>query len=349
MPAAEYHLKLNFLLKKKTRWAKKGHLIAWEQFELPFKLVERKELFLDLPSVDVKYIGDKIKILGRNFTVVFCKLSGTLESYEFDRYSYFNSHLSPNFWRAPIDNDNLKRVASYYYPLLSKALPTNPWKIANSKKKIHKIRVDKVAPHIKVVDINIKYPKGDSPYRSKYTIYGNGEIMVEVEFKPSKELIRLGMQTTLNAELKNFEWFGRGPHESYEDRKLSASVGLYSGSVDNLIHDYVYPQENGNRTDVRWIKITDDEGKGLKFSSMSDDYLNFSAWPYSQEELENAEHIHELPVNENLTFNIDYKQRGVGGDSPGIPTVHDEYKLKAKENYSYKFKISPILGTVLEM
>ena len=349
MPAAEYHLKLKFLLKKKTRWAKKGYLIAWEQFKLPFKLVERKELFLDLPSVDVKYIGDKIKILGRNFTVVFCKLSGTLESYEFDRYSYFNSHLSPNFWRAPIDNDNLKRVASYYYPLLSKALPTNPWKIANSKKKIHKIRVDKVAPHIKVVDIHIKYPKGDSPHRSKYTIYGNGEIMVEVEFKPSKELIRLGMQTTLNAKLKNFEWFGRGPHESYEDRKLSASVGLYSGSVDNLIHDYVYPQENGNRTDVRWIKITDDEGKGLKFSSMSDDYLNFSAWPYSQEELENAEHIHELPINENLTFNIDYKQRGVGGDSPGIPTVHDEYKLKAKDNYSYKFKISPILGTVFEM
>ncbi len=345
MPGAEYHIKLRFLLKKKTKWGKKGFTVAWEQFKLPFKMVERRELFLDLPSVDVKYVGDKIKIMGRNFTVIFCKISGALESYEFDRYSYFNSILKSNFWRATIDNDDLKRVASYYYPLLSKAIPTNPWKIADSKKKISKIRVDKVAPHIKVVDIHIKYPKGDSLHKSKYTIYGNGEILVEISFTPSKELVRLGMQTTLNAELKNFKWFGRGPHESYEDRKSSAAVGQYSGTVDDLTHDYVYPQENGNRTDIRWITVTNDAGKGLKFSSMSDDFLNFSAWPYSQEDLEEAEHIHEIPKKDNLTLNIDYKQRGVGGDSPGVPTVHDEYKLKAKVNYSYKFKISPFSQT----
>jgi len=349
MPGAEYHLMLRFLLKKKTKWANKGHIIAWDQFKLPFKLVKSKELFLDLPSVEVKYTGDKINVLGRNFSVIFCKISGALESYEFDGYSYFNSALNPNFWRAPIDNDNLKRVVTYYYPFLGWTIPTNPWKDAAIKKKIHKIRVDKVAPHIKVVDIYIKYPKGNTLYRSKYTIYGNGEILVEVEFTPSKELVRLGMQTTIDSELENFTWFGRGPHETYEDRKLSAAVGLYSGTVDDLIHQYVYPQENGNRTEIRWVAITNNASKGLKFSGVEDTLLNFSVWPYSQDDLEKAEHIYELPKRENLTFNIDYKQRGVGGDSPGFPTVHDDYKLKAKTKYSYKFKISPLFKDELEM
>ncbi len=339
---AEYHLKLQFLLKKRTNWADKGYLIAWDQFKLPYQIVEKKELFLDLPSVEVKYSNDKIKVLGRNFQIVFCKTSGVLESYEIDDFSFFASSLEPNFWRAPIDNDNLKRVLSYYLPLLSRAIPTNPWKNASIRKKIHRIRVDKVAPHIKVVDIEIKYPKGESLYRVKYTIYGNGEMLVEVEFTPSKELIRLGMQTSLDSELVNFKWFGRGPHETYEDRKNGASIGIYSGTVNGIIHDYVYPQENGNRTDIRWFSVTNDKGRGVKISSVGDTLLNFSAWPYTQNDLENAEHIHELPRRENTTLNIDYKQRGVGGDQPAMPTVHNHYKLKRKEKYSYKFKISPI-------
>ncbi|MEE9410017.1 MAG: hypothetical protein V3V41_03745, partial [Candidatus Heimdallarchaeota archaeon] len=108
------------------------------------------------------------------------------------------------------------------------------------------------------------------------------------------------------------------------------------------IHDYVYPQENGNRTDIRWFSVTNDKGRGVKISSVGDTLLNFSAWPYTQNDLENAEHIHELPRRENATLNIDFKQRGVGGDQPGLPTVHNHYKLKGKEEYSYKFKISPI-------
>jgi len=101
-------------------------------------------------------------------------------------------------------------------------------------------------------------------------------------------------------------------HENYEDRKTSAAVGLYSARVDELIHDYVYPQENGNRTDVRWVSVTDSEGKGFKITDVEGNFLNFSAWPYTLKDLEKAEHIHELPRREEITFNIDYRQRGVG-------------------------------------
>jgi beta-galactosidase len=144
----------------------------------------------------------------------------------------------------------------------------------------------------------------------------------------------------LHKDLKNFRWFGKGPHETYSDRKTGAAVGLYKAKVEDIIHEYPYPQENGNRSDVRWVSITDDSGKGVRITAVGKEYLNFSAWLYSQEELENAEHISDLEFKENMTLNID-KQRGVGGDFPGVPSVHDKYKLKADVEYSYSFSIQP--------
>ena len=194
---------------------------------------------------------------------------------------------------------------------------------------------------ILTIIVELKVPKGKTNYRLEYTINGDF-IHVKVDFTPAKELIRLGMQTTLNNKLSQFQWYGRGPHESYEDRKTSAEVGIYSSKVEELIHDYVYPQENGNRTDIRWVSATDEEGKGFKIIATGGKFLNFSAWPYKQEDLEQAEHINELPRRKEITFNIDYKQRGVGGDLPAFPTVHDEYKLKKNVRYSYSFLITPI-------
>jgi beta-galactosidase len=338
----EYHLQINFHLKKKTDWAEKDFLIAWEQFKLPYEYPpEPPKISTDLPSVELKYTENEIRVIGRDFQIIFDKETGDMTSYEVKAYSFFSSSLKPNFWRAPIDNDNLKRVAEYNYPLLGKLIPTNPWKHALNKRKLKKIRVEKLAADTKVVEIYMNFPKGSSPYIVKYTVFGNGETEVEVEFEPSKELIRLGMQTTLNPKLKNFSWFGRGPHETYEDRKRGAVVGLYTGTAEELIHDYVYPQENGNRTDIRWVSVTDDEGKGFKILDYGGTLLNFSAWPYTQEELEEAEHSHDLPRHETITFNIDYKQRGVGGDFPAFPTVHDSYKLQKDTRYVYSFKIIP--------
>jgi beta-galactosidase len=342
-PGVEYHLLLKFSLKKNTPWGEKGYVVAWEQFELPFKIADTESIPLDLPAVEIEYTEREIKIIGRDFSVTFGKESGVIESYAFNNKQIFSYPLHPNFWRAPIDNDNLKRVVSYNYPILSRFIPTNPWKNASKNLTVEKIRVDKISSDVKLVEVNLKFPKNKNTYKVRYTIDGKGEILVEVEFKPSRELVRLGMQMLLNENLKHFKWFGKGPHETYEDRKTGAQVGIYSANVEELIHDYVCPQENGNRTDIRWVEVTNDEGKGFRIKDFKGTFLNFSAWPYTQEELEEAEHIHELPRNENITFNIDYKQRGVGGDFPGLPTVHDEYKLKKDITYSYAFKITPII------
>ncbi len=342
-PDTEYQLNLYFKLKKKTLWGQKDYTVAWEQFKIPYTLPEKKEETFNLHSIELEYTENDIRVKGREFTIIFGKKTGSIELYEYKRHKLITAPLEPNFWRAPIDNDDLKRMLSYNVPVLAKLIRTNPWKYASRDRKIEKIRIDKFQHNVIKVESLMKVVKGDGFYKAIYTIYGDGKFTVDVEFTPKKELIRLGMQTVLSPEFNQFEWYGRGFHETYEDRKVGAAVGKYIGTAEDLIHDYVYPQENGNRTDVRWIKVLNSEGQGFKISDNCGKYLNFSAWPYSQEDLENAQHVHELPRRENVTLNIDYKQRGVGGDFPAFPTVHDEYKLKKDVKYTYSFRIDPIV------
>ncbi|MBY8999600.1 MAG: DUF4981 domain-containing protein [Candidatus Heimdallarchaeota archaeon] len=341
-PFAEYHLMIRFSLATKTAWAKKGYVVAWEQFTLPFKpSLLPKASKRKLSSIEVVDTLEELILKNKEFTVKFSKFSGSIVSFSVNDRELLLSPLEPNFWRAPIDNDNLKRVVTYNYPLLGWLIRTNPWKNAAKKRKVKEFLVKTLSSHKVEVSVRMKIPKGKALYDAKYTVSGNGEINVDVSFTPKKELIRLGMQSLLHKDLRNFSWFGKGPHETYSDRKTGAAVGLYKAKVEELHHNYAYPQENGNRTDIRWVSVTDDSGKGIKITAVGKDFLNFSAWPYSQENLETAEHISDLEFQENATMNIDYKQRGVGGDSPGVPSVHEKYKLKGNKKYSYSFIIQP--------
>ncbi|MBY9014489.1 MAG: beta-galactosidase, partial [Candidatus Lokiarchaeota archaeon] len=128
-------------------------------------------------------------------------------------------------------------------------------------------------------------------------------------------------------------------HETMLDRKTSGAIKIYSGKVDELIHNYIRPQENSNRTDVRWAALTNKESVGLFVSDIGGTYLSISAWPYSLEDLELAKHTYDLPKREFITFNIDYKQQGVGGDIPALASLHKKYILKSNEEYSYTFRI----------
>jgi len=152
------------------------------------------------------------------------------------------------------------------------------------------------------------------------------------------ELVRFGMQMALPGKYSTMTWLGRGPHENYWDRNSGAAVGLYSGSVEELLHVYTRPQESSNRTDGRWLTLTDNNGSGLLAVGMP--LLSVSAWPYSMDDLEQAKHIHELPRRDFVTLNLDYRQMGVGGDDSWGALPHDEYRLPAK-SYSYRFRLKP--------
>jgi beta-galactosidase len=147
------------------------------------------------------------------------------------------------------------------------------------------------------------------------------------------------MKLTIPYNLDKMTWFGRGPHETMLDRKTSGSLGIYTGKIRELIHNYIKPQENGNRTDVRWAALTNEEDIGLFLSDIGGTHLSISAWPYSIEDLELANHTYDLPKREFNTLNIDFKQQGVGGDFPALAMLHKKYILKGGEEYSYTFRI----------
>jgi beta-galactosidase len=276
---------------------------------------------------------------GETFKIRFGKKLGAIEYFTFKKKDLIINPLIPNFWRAPTDND----ISLYNVdlPEESKYILDRSWKEANETRTVLNITSEKIKPQVLRIVVQSRVLNADKPLDTKYTIYGNGDILIENSFTPSKNMIRFGMQMAISGEFNRMTWFGRGPHETMLDRKTGAAVGIYSGFVKDLIHPYIRPQENGNRTDVRWVAMTNIEGSGILISDFGGTNLSISAWPYTMKDLEEATHNHNLPQREHITLNIDYKQQGVGGDIPALALLHSKYKLKANIEYKYCFRIKP--------
>ncbi|MCK4897101.1 MAG: DUF4981 domain-containing protein, partial [Candidatus Heimdallarchaeota archaeon] len=184
---SEYHLMIKFSLATKTNWAKKGLVVAWEQFLLPFTLPTKpKASKRKLSSIEVDDNLEELVLKNKKFTVKFSKSLGSIISYSVNERELFLSPLEPNFWRAPIDNDNLKRTVTYNYPFLGWLIRTNPWKKAAMKRKVKEFIVETLSPHKITISVRMKIPKGKTLYETKYTVSGNGEITVDVSFTPKK-------------------------------------------------------------------------------------------------------------------------------------------------------------------
>jgi beta-galactosidase len=181
---------------------------------------------------------------------------------------------------------------------------------------------------------------------------------VDNHFKMTKddlpEIVRMGMNLIMPRRFDQIAWLGRGPHESYQDRKTSAFVGLYEGSVADQYQAYLRPQENGNKTDVRWLAITDAAGNGLFFEGLP--HLEVSAHHNLLEDFESMErtdgrqvdgavvenrHTTDVKPRDLTSVNVDYKQMGVGGDNSWGARTHDEYRLTENE-YQYSFRMKAI-------
>ena len=204
-------------------------------------------------------------------------------------------------------------------------------------------------------------PSAKAVYTTHYTIYASGRIAINTHFQPSDSSLpnipRMGMQLHLPAEFHLMEWYGKGPHETYWDRKSSGEIGLWKGTVWEQLHRYSRPQETGNKTEVRWMSLTNHDGIGLK-AIAHDAPLSMSAWQLEMEELAFAvgekgaesasglvpvttKHGGELVPGDRITWNIDYKQMGVGGDTSWGRLVHKEYTLPVQD-YQYSFSLVPV-------
>jgi len=338
MRNSENSLNVSLRLARGTSWAENGHEIAWEQMMFSEKTAAKEIRRLDkMPPIEFFETDAKINIIGKDFTIVFDKRAGTFSSYKIDDKELIVQGPLPNFWRAPTDNDAGGDERSFRQQWLNSGIDNLKVEVKDVKPRQINSQLIKVA-----VQIELKAKKDKITYQGNYTIFGSGDIQLENIFDVGPDLPalpKIGMQMKLPQEYNMFRWYGRGPHESYWDRKHSASIGIYSGTVAEQYVPYIMPQENGNKTDVRWACLTNAEKIGLMVTGNT--MLNTSVHQYSLENLTKAQHTYEVKKDEKITWNLDYQLMGLGGDDSWNPRTHEEYLLKS-ESYKYDIWFSPI-------
>ncbi|HEY9233149.1 MAG TPA: glycoside hydrolase family 2 TIM barrel-domain containing protein, partial [Blastocatellia bacterium] len=269
-PGAEYFLKVMFRLAADTPWAARGHVVAWDQLTMPYQTIPaRAHDVAAMPALMISDSPDAYTIASTQFKARVGKQSGALESYEVKGKQLIAAPLMANFWRAPTDNDRGNDMPKRQ----------GVWREAAAKRTVKEVAAEQINPQVVRVTAVATLPAGGSTVRNVYTFYGSGEIEVEQQITPGgqlPDLPRFGMQMRVPGEFRTVTWFGRGPQENYWDRNTAAAVGRYSEAVENLFFPYIEPQESGNRTDVRWITLTDRNGFGLKATGMP--LLSVSAW-----------------------------------------------------------------------
>ncbi|HEX8291164.1 MAG TPA: glycoside hydrolase family 2 TIM barrel-domain containing protein [Pyrinomonadaceae bacterium] len=331
---AEYHLKVTFALAADTPWAKKGHVVAWNQFRLRGELPGGQPRAADgLPEPDVTETDDAVTVRGPRFLARVSKTNGALEAYEFDGRRLIAGPLAPNYWRAPIDNDRGNQMPKRL----------GVWRDASAGRKALRHHVRRGEPGRVEVFVETALAAGTSRALLTYRVYGDGVIEVSSALRPGgdvPEIPRVGMQVLVPGEFRNVEWFGAGPHENYQDRGTGAAVGIYRSAVDELWTPYVEPQENGNRTGVRWVTFTDAGGVGLRARALGAT-LSFSAWPFPMSELERAKHSAEIRTSKEITVNLDHVQMGVGGDDSWGAQPHERYRIPVT-HWDYEFRLEPV-------
>jgi len=329
----EYFVKVTFALAAETPWAPKGHVVAWDQYKVPFDVPPAPKVDADaMGKVSAAESDDAITVSGIGFAVKVGRKTGAIESLKYSNREMLASPLAPNFWRAPIDNDRGNKMPRRL----------GVWKTAGPRRKLKGITSEQTGDKQVTVTASFELAGGKASLKCTYRIFGSGDVLVDAEYKPNAplpELPRFGMQMAMPGGFSKMTWLGRGPHETYWDRKTGAAVGLYAGSVADALHPYARPQENANRTDVRWLAMTNADGAGLL--AVGRPLLSISAWPYTMKDLESARHTNELPRRDTVTVNLDYKQTGVGGDNSWGARTHAQYTL-VNRAYVYSFRLAPL-------
>jgi len=332
---AEYWLNIRFTLREDTTWAPKGHEVAKQQFKIPFETREPEPIDISkMPEIRVLEGDDRIIIDGEDFSIIFDKTAGTITSYRYRDKELIKDGPIPNFWRAPVDNDR------------GNGMPVRlqTWHYAGKNRQIKKVLTEMIGNKTIKIEVDMIIPTtNESQYKSVYTIFGSGDIVIENTLIPGKdlpEIPEIGMIMSLPEGFENITWYGRGPQENYWDRNTGADVGVYSDTVSNQFVPYLRPQETGNKTDVRWIALTDDKGFGVIVTGMP--LIEANALHYTPEDLESARHPYELNKREETILRINYKQMGIGGDDSWGAKTHPEFTLYADRIYSYRFRLAPI-------
>ncbi|RPI27578.1 MAG: DUF4981 domain-containing protein [Acidobacteria bacterium] len=324
-------LTVSFTLPKETSWAKAGHEVAWDQFVLGEK---PREALRGSSRLELKQTSESITVTGQGISIRINGRNGQLESYQSNGLELLAVPLIPNTWRVPNDNQYRNNFVTRY------AI----WKDAVQEREVTSVTAAQKSDGVVEVVAKMTLPKGRADYTMTYTVDGGGGLDVKVDFRPKEGLTgfmpRLGTRMAIPKNINRVIWYGRGWHENYWDRKTGSKFASYTAfRVEDLVYPYPRSQQNGNRTDVRWLKFTDETGRG--FNIYADSVFQFTARPYSMEDLAAATHDYQLPRRDFNEILIDHQQMGVGGDNSWGARVHDEYCVKVQP-YTHSFRIEPV-------
>ena len=339
----EYAVTISFHLKNDTLWAGAGHEVAFGQGVVgevkaagkpetkPYTLIRGKRNF---------------GVRGRDFEALFSIEFGFV-SYRYGGKEMLIRSPKPNFWRAPVDNDEGNNMPGRYgqWKLASLYLTTKGAGIARETALGTWYDNPVVREEEDCAVITYYYHLQTTPKAEcqvTYRVYGDGKVVTTLSYDPVKELgdmPEFGMLFQLSADYDHVEWYGNGPEETYEDRKEGAKLGVYRNLVQENMARYLVPQECGNKTGVRYASVTDRKGRGLLFTG---DKMNFSALPYTPHELENAKHPFELPEVHYTWVRVSMQQMGVGGDDSWGAPVHPEYLIDIGQKLEFTFTFQGI-------
>lgn len=333
---AEYTLTVSFRLKEDMSWADAGHEVAFGQ-----KIYKKIPAF-HASEKPIRVVHGKVNIgvKGEDFDCLFSMLSGGLVSYRYAGKEMIEKIPMPNFWRAPVDNDNGSMAPARYAQ----------WKIASMYISHRNGGMfdnvpTKVEEKDNTVTVTYTYFMPTTPAgkcQVSYTVFGDGTIETKLMYDPVEglpDMPEFGMMFQFNADYDNLTWYGMGSEETYADRRHGAKLGIYSSKVADNMAKYLVPQECGNKVGVRYVRLVDAKGRGMMFEG---DELSFSALPYTPHELENAAHVYELPQVHHTIVRVALAQMGVGGDDSWGSLVHPEYHIDVTKPLEFTFRFKGI-------
>lgn len=342
---AEYFVNISFNLKEDTSWAKAGHEVAHGQIKVPFDVPSVGETDAkEIPEIETVETGDTVTVSGKekDFTLEFNKKTGTIDSFIYEGKALLEKGPAPDFWRAPTDSD-----LGFY-----SGLELDTWRHAGADRKVESVNVEKSGNNMVTFTVKSTLPTtNESGYEQKFSVYGTGDVKVTSTLNPGEDLPMIpvvGNTLTLPKEFSHVTWYGKGPDENYIDRQSGYEVGVYKKDVEDFFVDYIKPQETGNRTDTRWVSITNDDGVGLLAKAETDTPIEFSALYYTAEDLSNALHSYQLEGKDNVILRLNQRQMGVGGDNSWGAKPFEKYQNTADHIYEYTYTFKPVTTDEIE-
>jgi len=340
-PGKEYILTVSAHEKAETLWAPAGYEIAWEQFIIqPWKFDIAENSAKD--KISIKKSGDNLIVQAGTRKIIFDKKQGKIRSVSDGDLELIKEGPSPSFWRAPIDNDG-------GYGKLQKERLAKDW--MNAGLDNQKITVEDVKSKMNMSDgIEIQVTKiSQAPGKEcgfkineTYRISAIGQIELTSEIEPFGNLPytlpRIGYEIEVPEAYQQFSWYGKGPQYSYSDMPGGTKFGQYSGSVDDQFFNFEVPQENGNKSEVRWLSVTNSSGQGIRVSGQQP--LNTSIRKFSLMNLSTACHPFDLVKLPYSILNVDYRLGPLGNESCGTAPMQ-QYCVKPGK-YSFSISIEPI-------